>query len=317
QEVQPRVLDLNTVLRDLEKLLDRLIGEDVRMETARPSAETPVLADPVQIEQVVINLATNARDAMPRGGTLSLELSRVTVSQPVVGATGRLEPGTYALLSVSDTGQGMDDETARKAFDPFFTTKEPGKGTGLGLSTVYGIVEQSGGSVSIVSSPGHGTTVKVYFPIASGTPSEIASPRRPVSSREGGSETLLVAEDEPAVSALIVSALEARGYRVLLAGDGARALEVWRRHEDEIDMILSDVVMPDVGGVELVRTLRGEGCRLPVLFVSGHTDDTLGELEVLEEEIDLLEKPFDPDRLVSRVRSALDRSDPAEAADSE
>ena len=308
QELRLSNLDLKVVLGDLGKLLRRLIGEDVQLVTNCSPDPVLVLADPGQVEQVIINLATNARDAMPKGGTLSFEIRSIRVSDSVIGAVGKLVAGPYALLSVTDTGIGMDEETVRRAFDPFFTTKEVGKGTGLGLATVYGILDQSGGSVDIFSTPGRGTTVKVYFPIATLDRAQAPSAPRDLPA-EGGTETILVAEDEVAVSTLVEKVLREKGYNVLLAADGAEALEIWRRHEEAIDLLLTDVVMPNMGGVDLVQELSQTDVLPPVIFASGYTNDALVRLREVNEEVDLLEKPFTPEELVGRVRLALDRHD--------
>ncbi len=305
QDIEPQILDLNRVVKDLEKLLVRLLGEDIHLVTTSSSDAIQILADPGQIEQIIINLATNSRDAMPEGGKLSLEVRKLRVTSSTIGMTHEVEPGLYALLLVSDTGSGMDDETMSRAFDPFYTTKEVGKGTGLGLATAYGIVEQSGGIIDLHSTLGQGTTVKVYLPIATGaltTPS-VPAPRMPT---QGGSETILVVEDEAAVSRLIARVLRSRGYEVLQANDGLEALQIWRLHDGKIDLLLTDVVMPNMGGVELVQELRKAGHDPRVLFASGYTNDALTGLREVDEQIDLLHKPFSTEELVGRIRLALD-----------
>ena len=304
RELLPRVVDLNVVLREMHKLLRRLIGEHVQLHTVLDDEPVRVKVDPVQIEQVVINLATNARDAMPRGGTLTIEVRRELVGEE--GGTLSLAAGAYAVLAISDTGVGMDEATTRRAFEPFFTTKPLGEGTGLGLSTVYGIARQSDGGIQISSAPGQGTTMKVYLPLTlgelTGAPPDAGLPT------SGGTETIMVVEDEPSVSSLVVRVLRERGYRVLLAQHGLEALEIWKRHPGRIDLLLTDVVMPHMGGPELVEQLRSMGERPPVLFASGYTNAALSSLRALDVQMDLLEKPYSAAELVGRVRLALDRA---------
>ncbi len=304
RELMPRVIDLNVVLGEMHKLLRRLIGEHVQLSTVLDDEPVLVMVDPVQVEQVAINLATNARDAMPRGGTLTIAVRRTVVSEGA--GPPELEPGPYAVLAVSDTGVGMDEATAQRAFEPFFTTKELGAGTGLGLSTVYGIARQSGGTVQVSSRPGGGTTMEVLLPVASDDTRSARSIDASLPVR-GGSETILVVEDEEAVSSLVVRVLRERGYRVLLARDGGEALEIWRRYPARIDLVLTDVVMPHVGGPELIEQLHAMGQRPRVLFASGYTNQALSSLRGLDLEVDVIEKPYSVADLVARVRLALDR----------
>ncbi len=308
QKVSPRVIDLNDVTAELHRLLVRLIGADVRLVTIPCEQPVWVKGDPIQFERMLLNLATNARDAMPAGGTLTIELRRVEVSESTGDADG-LESGSYALLSVSDTGSGMDEETAAHAFDPFFTTKAQGEGTGLGLSTVYGIARSSGGVARVDTAPGDGTTIRVYLPLSSGGDSR-SGPRVGLPTA-GGDETIFVTEDDPAVSSLVVRVLRSKGYRVLLAEDGAEALSMWRRCGDEVDLLLTDVVMPNLGGAELVARLREMGHVPRVLFASGYTNNALAKIRALGEGVDLLEKPFSAAELVGRVRLALDKPPPS------
>jgi CheY-like chemotaxis protein len=234
---------------------------------------------------------------MPDGGTLSIDIR---------SKESRRE-GPRALISVTDTGLGMDDDTIERAFDPFFTTKETGKGTGLGLATVLGIVEQSGGQVSLDSAPGKGTTVSVFLPTVA--PGDLSRSDRAMElPKEGGQETILLAEDEEAVSGLMVRVLQEKGYEVLSARHGREALRIWRQRKDDVDLLLTDVVMPEMGGADLARELRRSGYTKPILFASGYTNDALAQLTRLDGEIDLLEKPFVAAELVGRVRLALDRS---------
>ncbi len=294
--LRPRVFDFGAVLGDLWTLLRRLIGEHIRLETSIPDEPVPILADPGQIEQVVVNLAANARDAMPHGGDLRIELAAATAPDG---------SGPAAVLTVTDTGVGMDEATRKLVFDPFFTTKEVGRGTGLGLSTVYEIVTRSGGTVDIDSRPGAGTTVRVHLPLAPHT----AAVREPAAHEHpamGGTETILVVEDEDAVSDVMLEVLRGRGYSTIRARDGLEALERWRERSAAIELVVADVVMRRMGGAELLEHLRREGFGGPVLFVSGYTNQSLLPLSSLGEEVDLLDKPFTAAQLVARVRRALD-----------
>ena len=306
QVLKPVVLDFNTVLSDVNKLLDRLIGENIQV-VAHPSP-TPVVAraDSGQIEQVLMNLATNARDAMPDGGTLTLEADPRTIDEEMPNGSLHLEPGDYVRLTVCDTGAGMDEETKRQAFDPFFTTKGLGEGTGLGLATVYGIVRQSGGDVAIHSEPGEGTTVEVWFP-ATGEIPEGDKPDVDTSVNRG-SETILVVEDEDAVSTLVHRLLTGQGYTVHLCSNGAEALELYQERANEIDLVLSDVVMPVMGGPEMVSRLRQQGRDPLVIFASGYAADTIGSIDQLGDHADFLDKPFSPNELLRSVRTALDQA---------
>ncbi len=303
QRVHQRVVDLNALLVDLEQLLHRLIGEDVRL-TVVPADETlPVKVDPGQMEQVIVNLMTNARDAMPEGGAIDVTIEAVNLTETPPGSSMAIEPGRFALLSVRDTGAGMDEETISRAFEPFYTTKEVGRGTGLGLSTVYGIIRQDHGAVTISSRPNQGTTLKAFLPIAAGPLSVAESSSRPRA--PGGSETILVVEDEESVASLVTNVLEANGYTVLSAVDGLDALGVWELNDGPIDLVLTDVVMPNMGGIELVQELRDGGFVPRVLFMSGYTNLAPDRLDRLDEKAALIEKPFSPNQLIERVRDVL------------
>jgi CheY-like chemotaxis protein len=306
QELVLAHLDLRAVVEDVKVLLQRIIGENIRMTLHTTSDPMVIKADRSQLEQVMMNLVTNARDAMPSGGSLRIELSAIDVTDETIGVD-RLEPGRYALLSVADTGKGMDDETLAHAFDPFFTTKDVDRGTGLGLATVYGIAKGSGGTVQLTSSPGLGTTAKVFFPLSmEGTIDVLPVPSLPTT---GGKETILVVEDEPAVSNLELRILRDAGYEVLFAPNGERALEVFLLRAKDIHLVLTDVVMPLMGGPELVRRIHAAGYRPKVLFASGYTNNSIANLGSLAAAVDLLEKPFSTKELVGRVRLALDRTD--------
>jgi PAS domain S-box-containing protein len=303
QVLQPRVVALNDVVRDHEAILRRLIGEQVELTTRLAPRVPSVRVDPAQLAQVLLNLAVNARDAMPRGGRLDITTDVVVLTPDAARRHGdSIAPGVYARLEVSDTGAGMDAETLARIFDPFFTTKPPGQGTGLGLATVYGVVKQSGGHVFAESEPGHGATFRIYLPKAVGEGAGVENgaaepaPDHPA--------TVLLAEDEPAVRTLACSALRRAGYTVLDACDGEEALAVALAHAGRIDLLVSDVVMPRVGGPELAGRLRAVSVSPPVLFMSGYADDSVlsdgagGAVEVLP-------KPFTPSELVACVRSLL------------
>ena len=298
---QPRVIDLGAVLARAEKLLNRLIGEDVRL-AVQWEQDLRVVVDPGQIEQVVMNLAANARDATSSGGTITLEASVAEVGE------GRLAlpPGRYACLRVTDHGTGMTGEIAEKAFDPFFTTKGVGGGTGLGLSTVYGIVKQSQGDLTLETAPGVGTTIRVYLPLTDQLVSEVRELPDSVDV-SGGTERVLVVEDESVVRTLVSRVLREHGYSVLVASDGVEALDLYRQHHAEIDLVFSDVVMPEMGGPEMVDNLEREGFAPRVLFASGYMDSTVAKLDAWRTDVDLLLKPFSPQELLLRVRRSLDR----------
>jgi len=312
QPVAPRVVPLNDVARGAERLLERLLGEDVRLVTVLDAAEPAVLADPGQLEQVLLNLALNARDAMPQGGSMVIETSVVRLDAAYAELVPGAGAGPHAALKVSDTGIGMSREVQARVFEPFFTTKPPGQGTGLGLATVYGIVQQAGGHVVVYSEPGLGSTFKVLLPLATVAEdgeAEARPPRRtPVglAAMQRGSETILLAEDEPSLRRLARRALEGLGYRVLEAADGAAALEAARAYEGRIDLLLSDVVMPNLGGRETAETLLRERPGLRVLFMSGYTADVMLRHLVAEEGAPFLEKPFTVELLARKVREALD-----------
>ena len=305
QILQPKRLDLNSVVENAHMMLGRLIGEDIAL-VIRPAPDLgTVRADPGQIDQILLNLAVNARDAMPEGGTLTLETANVELREEYAAEHWPLEPGRYVMVAVSDTGAGMDAETQRRVFEPFFTTKPAGQGTGLGLSTVYGIVKQSGGYIWLYSEPGLGTTFKIYLPqvdqLPEGDPSEAFS-----AVISGGSETILLVEDNPALREMIRRRLEGRGYTVLLAGDGEQALALATAVSEPIHLLLTDVVMPNLGGAELAKRLGARRPGLRVLFMSGYTDGAIVQHGVLAEGVVLLEKPFSGEQLLRAVRVVLD-----------
>ena len=303
-KIEPMIVDLNVLVLDLDKMLRRLIGEDLELVILPTVEAMTVRVDPRQFEQVIVNLAVNARDAMPTGGTLTIALSSVARAEGDHAQPAALPPGSYVRLLVKDTGCGMDDETLERIFEPFFTTKEEGKGTGLGLSTCYGIVKQFDGHLVVESSPGHGTTFDVYLPGVEGAAVSplSGSTTRPILE---GSETVLVVEDQRGVRQLAVRALRGWGYRVLEADNGETALAVIGEHGDAIDLLLSDVVMPKMSGTELAARFREACPGARVLLMSGYTDETANRHGVLESGHALLQKPFTPDMLVLRVREVL------------
>jgi two-component system, cell cycle sensor histidine kinase and response regulator CckA len=305
QRMQPRVLDLNELLREMQGLLRRLIREDIELVFAPDSELGQVLADPTQIEQVVMNLVVNARDAMPNGGRLLLATAGTRLEGGEGGADFSVATGDYVRLTVSDTGIGMDATTRSRAFEPFFTTKEKGRGTGLGLSTVYGVVKQSGGYVWLESQPGQGCSVHVHLPRIDPQLQPAAAPAAAqVTPARGIGETVVVAEDEAALRSLVVEVLTASGYRVLAAASGREALELCRRLEGEIDLLLTDVVMPEMNGPELVRQVAEIHPEARILYMSGYADKAIAN-PALDLASALLEKPFLPADLVRRVREVL------------
>ena len=302
QVLQPRVLDLNAIVTDLTKLLRRTIGEHIEFAARLSPALGRVKADPNQLEQILMNLAVNARDAMPHGGSLQLETSNVTVDEAFAQQHTGLRPGDYVLLAVADTGSGMDLKVQARVFEPFFTTKEKGKGTGLGLATVYGIVKQSDGYIAVESAPGQGTRFRIYLPRVEAPATAPAQPEKPAAA--AGSETILLVEDEESVRRLARAFLENRGYKVLEARDGPHAVEICEQRTVPIHLMVTDVVMPKMGGRELAQRVAPIRPEMKVLFVSGYTGDSL----VLPgPHAAFLEKPFGPGDLVKKVRQILDQ----------
>ena len=303
QVLQPRVLDLNVVMGEMDKLLRRLIGENIELKTRQQERLGSVMADPGQMEQVIMNLAVNARDAMPEGGSLLLETRDVDLDAAYVRMHRNAHAGPHVMLAVSDTGEGMDAETMSRIFEPFFTTKPQGKGTGLGLSTVYGIVEQSGGSIEVYSEKGRGTTFKTYLPRVE-RPAEPAAPTAP-EPPPTGSETVLLVEDEPALRGMIREALEDAGYRVLEAGTPRQALAIAESHHGNIHLMLTDVVMPGMSGRELAERLKPLRPGVAVIYMSGYTDDAIGQHGLLDAGTHFLQKPFTFHQLLQKCREAL------------
>lgn len=304
QVLKPRVLDLNAVVEEMDGMLRRIIGEDINLVTVLQDGLGRVKADPGQIQQVVMNLAVNARDAMPSGGRLTMETGNAELDHSYSSAHLAVRPGRYVMLAVTDTGMGMDAATQARIFEPFFTTKEAGKGTGLGLSTVFGIVKQSEGNIWVYSEPGHGTTFKIYLPRVDEV-TEVLPPTE-AGAASGGAETILLVEDADSLRELGREILEDGGYTVIEASSGTAALETLERHTGSLDLVLTDLVMPGMSGRELVDQIRRLRPGTKVLFMSGYTDDALGHNGVLESGTAFVEKPFTIDGLLRKVREVLD-----------
>jgi PAS domain S-box-containing protein len=305
QVLQPKIMDLNSILTDIKKMLLRIIGEDIELISRLAPDLGYVKADKGQLEQVVMNLTINARDAMPQGGRLLFETANVEIDQHYQSRHPVVIPGSYILMTVSDNGEGMDKETQSHIFEPFFTTKAVGKGTGLGLSTVYGIVKQSGGYIWVYSEVGHGTTIKINLPQALETmenPKTIQEPKP----APRGSETILLVEDELMLRSSIREGLEINGYRVLEAGNGDEALSMSQNHADRIHLVLTDVVMPGMNGREMAESLSFTHPEAKVLYMSGYTNDAVIRHGLLHEKTAFLQKPFTPKDLALKVREILD-----------
>ena len=307
QVVEPRVIDLHEVLTGMDKMLQRILGEDVELVSLPPKAPGRVKGDPSHIEQVILNLVVNARDAMPKGGQLTIETGNVVLDAPYAQSHLPTKPGPYVMLAVSDTGTGMDRETQKRIFEPFFTTKELGKGTGLGLSTVFGIVQQSGGNIWVYSEPGKGTTFKVYLPRVDDEVDVLTPAVAPATLR--GTETILLVEDEEQVRAIALNILRRQGYQVMPAQNAGEALLICERHAGGIDLLLTDVVMPQMSGPELAKRLAASRPEMKVLCMSGYTDDSIVRHGVLETGVAFVQKPITPALLTRKVREVLDGED--------
>jgi PAS domain S-box-containing protein len=302
--VEPKVVDLNEVLVNMDKMLQRIIGKDVEMLLLCGRSLGRVRADPGSIEQVIMNLAVNARDAMPTGGKLTMETANVMIDGQSASEHLGTSPGPHVMLAVTDTGVGMDRVTQARIFEPFFTTKDKGKGTGLGLSTVFGIVQQSGGSIWVYSEPSKGTSFKVYFPRVDEAPDELRAQQPPRTLR--GNETVLLVEDDEQVRAVAGGILRRHGYRVFDAKNGGEAMLFCEMHPDSIHLLISDVVMPHMSGPELARRLVVARPDMVVLCMSGYTDDSVFRHGVMDSDIAYLQKPITPESLTRKVREVLD-----------
>ena len=303
QALEPRVLDLNNIVIETQTMLERLIGENIEFSVTLAEDLGSISADNGQIEQIIMNLVVNARDAMPEGGKLLLATSNVTLADGSTGRRPDMPPGDYVLLAVTDSGQGMDAVTAERVFEPFYTTKARGVGTGLGLSTVYGIVRQSGGHVELESDPGIGTTFRLYFPQVAGK-AEAFSPKPSDERPLNGSETILLVEDEEALRGIGRQMLETYGYTVLLAADGAAGLELARNHPHPIQLLMTDIIMPRMGGIELAERLSTLRPELKVLYTSGYDDSESNLRRIAGAQY--LQKPYAMDELAHTVRELLD-----------
>ncbi len=311
QPMHVQLVDVNEVLANSEKMLRRLLGADVTL-TLLPAAKVDgIKVDPGQLEQVILNLAVNARDAMPQGGRLTIETKNVELDADYASLHHEVVPGSYVMIAVTDTGIGMDKATQARVFEPFFTTKDVGKGTGLGLATVFGIVKQSSGHIWLYSEPGEGTTFKVYMPRAaagavSPAPTPTHTQRIPVSRH--GTETVLVVEDDEQVRAIVVGTLRRRGYRVIEASNGGEAFLICEQHTATIHLLLTDVVLPRMSGRQLAERVSALRPSMRVLYMSGYTDDAVLQHGILESDVAYLQKPITPESLTRKVREVLDDS---------
>jgi two-component system cell cycle sensor histidine kinase/response regulator CckA len=306
QILEPRNIDLNQTAVETLSLLEKVIGSNIEIKANLAPDLAVVRADPIHVEQVLMNLCINARDAMPEGGSLMIETANVAIDDQFCALQPLARPGDYAMLSVTDTGTGMDAATLDRIFEPFFTTKEIGKGTGLGLATVYGIVRQHGGFLHVYSEPGVGSTFRVYIPVSS-APETSPAPAENPQPIQGGSETLLVAEDHEGLRQLAQETLVGLGYEVVLATDGEQALQEFRSHRDRIDLALLDVVLPKFSGPEIYARIHEEKPDLPVVFATGYSPDLALLQKVQQQGLPVLQKPYSPRDLARKVREALDR----------
>jgi CheY-like chemotaxis protein len=303
QSIQPKTLEINRIVDQTATMLKRLIGEDIDLRIIKAPDAGRIHADAGQIQQMLLNLAINARDAMPGGGSMMIQTRHAELGSDYIGQHFGVRTGNYVLIEVADTGTGMDEATRSRVFEPFFTTKPQGKGTGLGLSTVYGIVRQCGGSIDLYTAPGHGTTFRVYLPqVQQAVNEERTEPRE----APGGHETLLLVEDEEGVRKMVHAALERRGYHVLVAASGPEALEIARAHEGSIELLITDMIMPKMTGRELAHKLKETRPGTGVLYISGYAGNALQNAGTLASEAAFLQKPFAPVTLMARVRELLD-----------
>jgi two-component system cell cycle sensor histidine kinase/response regulator CckA len=317
QVLEPRVLNLNVILSDVEKLLRRVIGDDIELQFQTGAELGSVEADPGQLEQVIVNLAINARDAMPTGGKLTITTANVKLDESYVDRRVVVQPGSYVQLGVTDTGCGMDERTQSRIFDPFFTTKAVGKGTGLGLATVYGIVKQSGGYIWVYSEPGHGTAFKIYLPMVEAM-AEVPTRAQPPGEPLCGSETILIVEDDTSLREVTCEFLKSSGYTVMEAESPDEAIRAVERHDGPIDLLLTDMIMPKMNGRELAARLGAARPGMKILYVSGYTDGIVRDdvQRVLEPGLAFLQKPYTRYALTRKVRDVLERPVAPEGANS-
>jgi CheY-like chemotaxis protein len=305
QIIEPKVVDLDHLVAEMHKMLTRLIGEDIALQTITGKSLGSVKVDPGQFQQILMNLVVNARDAMPGGGKIAIETANVDLDEGYCALHPYVKPGRFVMLAVSDTGQGMSEEVKAHIFEPFFTTKSIGRGTGLGLATTYGVVKQAGGSIEVYSEVGMGTTFKIYLPrIEEGTSKSVRDdqPKKLL----GGTETVLLVEDENRVRDLAVRILDQLGYRVLQAGNGDTAIALAMEYGERIDLLMTDVVMPGMSGREVANRLTQIHPETRVLFTSGYTDDAIVHHGVLDEGVSFIGKPYTPSALARKVREVLD-----------
>jgi len=306
QLINPEPVNLNEVIEALEKLLSRIIGEDIELSTVLTEEVITVMADKTQIEQILMNLSTNARDAMPNGGLLTIRTEVMQFDHEYIKAHGYGKTGPYALVSVEDTGEGMDVETRERIFEPFYTTKATGKGTGLGLSMVYGTIKQHDGYINAYSEPKKGTTFKIYLPLIKSKPEEEKSEELSIVNR--GTETVLVAEDDPQVRDLIRSILEDFGYQVMGAEDGEEAMRVFNKNKDKIQLLILDVVMPKKNGKEVYDEIKKTRPDVKAIFTSGYNAEVIHRKGILEKGLGFITKPSSPQELLKKVREVLDNT---------
>lgn len=304
QIIDPKIININEVIDNLVKMLHRIIGENIALKLSVSENISPVMADPGQMVQVIMNLCVNARDAMPQGGELTIETSNTIIDEAYCQVHPWAHPGSYALLSITDTGIGMDSETQMRIFEPFFTTKELGKGTGLGLAIVYGIIKQHNGLINVYSQKGHGTTFKIYLPSASGKAGALKTPKK--AEVKGGNEIILLAEDNDMLRELAETILKGLGYTVITAKDGNEAIQIFTTNSDKIQLTVLDVIMPVCGGKEAYERMRAVKPVLKVLFVTGYSIATHHTESIAKEKLPLLQKPFTKEGLARKVREALD-----------
>ena len=310
QVLKPERVDLNRIVSEVEMMIRRPIGEDIQFSTLLAADLWPIEADPGQLSQVIMNLAVNARDAMPQGGTLTIETNNIVLNKSDGRISPELDAGEYVKLTVSDTGKGMDDETIHRIFDPFFTTKESGKGTGLGLSTVYGIVAQSNGGIYVRSDHGHGTSFEVYLPHADQYKGSNGTQLEPTMQATPGSATILLVEDDEIVRVLFHEELKNQGFKLLVASGGEEAIRLCRENPGSIDLLVTDVVMPDLSGPELVQRLQPFFPKMRVLYMTGYTDAVIAKHGLADDAIELMQKPFTVGALISKVQQILEDSTP-------
>jgi len=304
QVLEIRTVNLNEIVEGFKKMLRRIIGEDIDLKIMLSEEALIIKADIVQIEQVLMNLAANARDAMPKGGALTIETRSVKIDGEFINANGYGEPGMYALITVSDTGTGMDEKTRERIFEPYFTTKEMGRGTGLGLAIVYGIVKQHNGYINCYSEPGKGTTFRIYIPLVEAEAEKLE--KREVTAPVGGRETILVAEDDAGVRGFIKEALEGYGYTVIEAVDGEDAVKRFKENKERIQLLLFDLIMPKKNGRDAYEDIKGIRPNIRAIFISGYAKDIIQRFGI-EEGIEFITKPVLPTDLLRKVREKLDK----------